>query len=962
MNDQLRFTPALATAAVFDPAKHSSRFRFFLVDSSALLNVDAEPVLFGTLASWLRECKGKLVLTDQAWTEVQARLGSANRDRLNRLGELLRGLKSEGLLTFLETPKQALASGRAGGDVLLEAIAQFMQKRPLAMVTQDAALAKRAHCLGKTKAVEKNRKPFEVLCIENRHLRLWPEVMFVSNGKSRSKVLRGKALEQFIGEHCWVFADTCSLMFKARHGKGDGPAYFEQTLLPVMKSFGNDLIVPKRVVTELEENSVNPKFDAEKHDAAKAAVNVLHKFHKADRIKMPAEDDEVQGGSSKFADALFLRLAQRYQRSHSLCFITQDNALTRALLDLRDPTSPHRYMVAFLAQDGTLVQRPEDYDPDVGKSDNSDTSGGAIPGNEEGKKMNPGKSRVKRRRSESASSVRGGAVAQKKSENVSPGPEPFHLATRPRSSVHKVLPAIKLPVAGQVVMSVRHGNVTLGEEVAAGGEGTIFRCSVPGQVCKIYHADCRTQERLDKLNLMLSREVKLPGVSWPSSLVTNTDGAFLGYLMPEGLGKPLKTAVQSKLFLTRNFPQWQRKELTDLARRIVMIAEKLHRLNVLVGDVNPHNILVAENGNVCFVDVDSYQVGDFPCPVGTETFTSADRQGQDFKTFLRTLDDELFAFATLVFMVLFPGKAPFSAQGGGEIGENIRNHNFPYDPNNPERPPEGPWMFIWSHLPWRLKQNFIASFARDERISLAQWKKDLSQAARDIANGKAGNELFPTKPFIKEGQGVVVTCASCPPGKNEHEISMTLHKNLQAEGRDFRCKVCNGKRKLDWAQNTREVTCELRISPACLGTFSINKEYQDDLQANGKQVWCKPCREVQKQIWAAENAERQRLRASRRRSSSGCFVATAAYRNAEAPQVKWLRLYRDQVLETNRTGRWLSACYYRLGPWLAWPVNRSTILQHGSRIALNRLVARLAVNHPDLRIEPRHLTGENDER
>lgn len=111
------------------------------------------------------------------------------------------------------------------------------------------------------------------------------------------------------------------------------------------------------------------------------------------------------------------------------------------------------------------------------------------------------------------------------------------------------------------------------------------------------------------------------------------------------------------------FPQWNRMHLVELACTILRKIDKLHQYNVLIGDINPDNILLVDEKTVYFVDTDSYQVGAYPCPVGTDTFTPAARQGMDYSTFLRTKEDELFAVATLLFVILFPGKAPYSAMG-----------------------------------------------------------------------------------------------------------------------------------------------------------------------------------------------------------------------------------------------------------------------------------------------------------
>jgi hypothetical protein len=69
-----------------------------------------------------------------------------------------------------------------------------------------------------------------------------------------------------------------------------------------------------------------------------------------------------------------------------------------------------------------------------------------------------------------------------------------------------------------------------------------------------------------------------------------------------------------------------------------------------------------------------------------------------------------------------------------------------------------------------------------------------------------------------------------------------------------------------------------------------------------------------------------------------CFVATAAYRNSEHPDVAYLRKFRDNVLSRNRTGKFFINVYWIIGPILAIPVNKYSALARFSRAALGLIV------------------------
>lgn len=76
---------------------------------------------------------------------------------------------------------------------------------------------------------------------------------------------------------------------------------------------------------------------------------------------------------------------------------------------------------------------------------------------------------------------------------------------------------------------------------------------------------------------------------------------------------------------------------------------------------------------------------------------------------------------------------------------------------------------------------------------------------------------------------------------------------------------------------------------------------------------------------------------------TGCFIATACYGDYDAPEVKVLRLYRDQVMAGSRIGRTTIRLYYALSPGLAAAIRRSPRAQHFSRTyILNALVQRIA--------------------
>lgn len=303
------------------------------------------------------------------------------------------------------------------------------------------------------------------------------------------------------------------------------------------------------------------------------------------------------------------------------------------------------------------------------------------------------------------------------------------------------------------------GKVVLQSQVGQrGGEGTVYKCNIPNKVCKIYHNDRLTMFRLKKLLEMQSKKIKIKGICYPEELLYNEKRQFCGYLMNEAKGHKLQTSVMHPMVIKDKFPNWRRKQLVDLCISILEIVEQLHKSNIIIGDINANNILVADYNKVYFIDCDSFQVGPYPCPVGTEYFTPRELQGKKYSEFLRTKEHDMFAITTLFFMILFLGKPPYSAKGGTNPAENVRKGNFPYKFGNRkgENVPEGPWKFIWSHLPRKMKAIFVDCFVDNKKPSIRDLKMALELYRAGIENLKScgdgfkdgynfSNELLPTQ-------------------------------------------------------------------------------------------------------------------------------------------------------------------------------------------------------------------------
>lgn len=303
-------------------------------------------------------------------------------------------------------------------------------------------------------------------------------------------------------------------------------------------------------------------------------------------------------------------------------------------------------------------------------------------------------------------------------------------------------------------------SIQLTEKLAQGGEGSVFATDVRGHVAKVYRRDKLTEDRYAKLSAMLSKPIRANGICFPVGLIYNSAGEWVGYLMPEAKGVELARSVFVPQLLMQKFPGWTRKDTIELSLTILQKIKYLNDRRVILGDINPANILVVSPKEVYFVDCDSYQVDGYPCPVGTAHYTPPEVAGRDFKTFLRTQEMENFAIATLLFMIMLPGKAPYSAVGGASPAQNIKTGNFPYEGEGDALPP-GKWGFIWSHMAFRVRRAFFESFKNGEphfapskRYSADDWighfKAYLFSSRNMLANDPMAMDIFPDRVKMKE--------------------------------------------------------------------------------------------------------------------------------------------------------------------------------------------------------------------
>lgn len=567
-----------------------------------------------------------------------------------------------------------------------------------------------------------------------------------------------------------VFVDACSLMHMGAH------ECFLHNFGECLLQNGKRFIIPIQVVLQLRNMRESQTGNAKARKRADRAIRLLGELQRKGLLDLRGRKD------NKRPDDVFLSVFARFGPKHDLALITQDRVLVAGILNLMDKASPPgalRIRMFRIKADGSLLEWG----------------------------------------------------SQRADEQHCSEVNPFRICTVPRHGTDGPLDIAYVPTEGDVVASPAYGEIRLKDRIGGGGEGTIYRTDKDGLVCKVYKPERLRHLVQQKVELMLRKAVDIPGVCWPKGAVYTNGDQFVGYLMDEAGGRPMQPLIFIKPVLQKNFPHWTRSHLVDLALNILEKISLLHQYNIIIGDINPLNILVVNEKKVYLVDTDSYQIEDFPCPVGTVNFSAPEIQGRDYKTFLRTFEHEYFAVATLLFMILLPGKPPFSHQGGGTPGENIRRMDFSYPlgEHSNKKAPDGPWKFIWSHMPYKVKEAFYGVFRKNQRLTTDEWLQ-LMRTYRDlISKGHVSDELFPTRWEIL--RPVSVLCSNCGVQFEEEEKFV---ERLISEGKKILCSSCLMTARLQWIT----VHCF-----ECGAVARMKRAWINQLESQGKRYVCKKCRE-----------------------------------------------------------------------------------------------------------------------
>jgi len=564
-----------------------------------------------------------------------------------------------------------------------------------------------------------------------------------------------------------IFVDTCTFMHESSN------TFFDD-LLDALLETGNKIIIPVRVSDEINKLVKSPNLKT--RTSAFHGKMILERYRQKDCLS------EKQDENDPFADNVFLYVFLKHRTRYNLALITQDRKLAEDISEIKKAKSvisSKEILTLKLDRHGKLVKWH--FTKDLANDSNEEIPSLNMVNNEVLSNRQPDPSFAGNIKPQKNLKTHAGSVAK----NISTDSNKLKADSPDYSSSGNAEGEIS------IVHLKNQKKVKLIERIGDGGEGKIYLTET-GHACKIFKNDKLTKERFDKLTLMTDLRIQIPGLCWPLEMAYDDEQDPIGYIMPLAQGQSMQKAMFIKKRLESNFPNWTRRNLVQLAITWLEKVVELHKHDILIGDVNPHNFLVAGERDIYFVDTDSYQIGQYPCTVGMANFTAPEIQNRNFREFLRTPNNEYFAIATLLFMILLPGKPPYSHQGGGDPRENILNGEFAYafGERASQGAPAGPWRFIWSHLPYKVKKAFYECFAENKRISAADWldlmcgyKYDLEHFHLDTEGGS--DELFPKRfkaltAHAKQAFGISDVSFNKKPDVDIRDLIITSPSNIKS--------------------------------------------------------------------------------------------------------------------------------------------------------------------------------------
>lgn len=524
----------------------------------------------------------------------------------------------------------------------------------------------------------------------------------------------------------------------------------------------NPIVVPTKVQDELKKNAVNLK--ANQPEKAAKAANAIEFLLSASEQGLVRTD--LGDHSNPYADDLFLAIFEQFANQYTMCLLTFDVTIKLRVRLLAHQTG--RRLVAGHPTRNGHVRVESDRELFRKGIEKLDARRG---GDMEMKVLVPLLEGFAKAYAFTTDPVR--------RDDTPETAKPFSATAKLRPA-DVVVPVVHVPAAGDLVHVENNGGMArlrLGAQLGEGGEGNAYLIDgLPNAVAKIFDLGHVTRHREEKVSLLIQRSPVYAGICFPSAIVKNPDGQFVGYVMPRAGGKEFQRTLFNPRRFKEEFPHWTKADLVDVCIAFLEKVIYLHSLNIVLGDINPKNLMVDDKKNVSIIDADSWQLEGYPCPVGHPMFTAPALQDVSYAVRLRTMDDENFATATMLFMILITGQFPYMRKDtDGDMVKLIQEgiFAFQYENRNDRNQPDGDWKYMWSHVHKPVKDMFWHTFHKEgrryaRRPSASEWltlfKGYRTYLAGNTSFDPMSNEVFPIRNKAYRLDTPIQDCPQCGRG------------------------------------------------------------------------------------------------------------------------------------------------------------------------------------------------------
>jgi len=321
-----------------------------------------------------------------------------------------------------------------------------------------------------------------------------------------------------------------------------------------------------------------------------------------------------------------------------------------------------------------------------------------------------------------------------------------------------------------------------------GGEGKIYQIESDRPFAVKIYTDGKEAERRDKVLVMIADKLceRTPLVAFPIEAVYSS-GTFVGFTMRQAVGAKLLHQLCTPGDRKTEFPAADFRFLVRVALNFARAVASLNALGVVIGDINESVALVDQKGLATIIDSDSFQYRRgghiYRCLVGKPEYTPPELQGQSLAKVDRTINNDAFGLAVIIFEILFMGRHPFSGtyKGAGEqlsISKAIQEGRFAYSPQSSltqMTPP--PHVPLLADIPLEVANAFRRAFGSPNerspvRPTAAEWVPILEKMDKGIIACKAN----PTHHFSQNAPG-------CPWCRFENGLGTVLFLSPQTASR-----------------------------------------------------------------------------------------------------------------------------------------------------------------------------------